>query len=110
MLPDRGCWVRVERPVSEQFRPLCPNIAPKKHVVEASLWLRCGKVEDGAAEDRYSIGAFCPPVSVVMGDVIDIGESAWRFCNGCTDIPFERVSKTTYPMRHLLFTTNAEET
>jgi hypothetical protein len=35
-------------------------------------------VECGAAEDRNSNGAYCPKVSVVMGDVIDIGESAWR--------------------------------
>ena len=36
-------------------------------------------VEGGAAEDRCSNGAYCPRVSVVLGDVIDIGESAWRF-------------------------------
>jgi hypothetical protein len=35
-------------------------------------------VECGAAEDRCSSGAYCPRVSVVLGDVIDIGESAWR--------------------------------
>ena len=35
----------------------------------------CGKVESGAAEDRSSNGAYCPRVSVVLGDVIDIGES-----------------------------------
>jgi len=103
-----GGLVKVEREVSEIIGPL-PKIAPKKHRMESSLWLRCGKVECGAAEDRYSNGAYCPRVSVVMGDVIDIGESAWRFRNGCTDIPFERVSKTTYPMRHLLSQRMAEE-
>jgi hypothetical protein len=36
-------------------------------------------VEGGAAEDRFGNGAYCQRVSVVMGDVIDIGESAWRF-------------------------------
>jgi hypothetical protein len=30
----------------------------------------------GAAEDRSGNGAQCPRVSVVLGDVIDIGESA----------------------------------
>ena len=54
---------------------LRPKIAPKKHGRLAPLWLRCGRVERGAAEDRYSNGAYCPRVSVVMGDVIDIGES-----------------------------------
>lgn len=36
-------------------------------------------MECGAAEDRLGNGAFCPRMSVVLGDVIDIGESAWRF-------------------------------
>ena len=36
-------------------------------------------MEDGAAEDRCSNGAHCPLVSVVLGDVIDIGESTWRY-------------------------------
>ena len=43
--------------------------------------MRCsdyGIVESGAAEDRRSNGAYCPHVSVVMGDVIDMGESVWR--------------------------------
>jgi hypothetical protein len=39
----------------------------------------CGKVESGAAKDRCGNGANCPRSSVVLGDVIDIGESAWRF-------------------------------
>ena len=34
----------------------------------------------------------CPRVSVVLGDVIDIGESALRFADRRADIPFERVS------------------
>jgi hypothetical protein len=38
------------------------------------------------------------PKSVVLGDVIDMGESTWRF-EPWVDIPFERVSKTTYPMQ-----------
>ena len=46
---------------------------------ETRGWLRCGKVESGAAEDRSDNGAFCPRLSVVLGDVIDIGESAWWF-------------------------------
>ena len=58
--------------MSEVIGPL-PQIAPKKHCV------RCGKVECGAAEDRLDNGAYCPRMSVVLGDVIDIGESAWRF-------------------------------
>ena len=41
-------------------------------------WLRCGIVERGAGEDRLSNGAHCPRLSVVLGDVIDIGESALR--------------------------------
>ena len=69
----------------------------------------CGKVEYGAAEDRCSIGAICPRVSVVMGYVSDIGESGWQFRNCHSDIPFKRVSKTTYPMRHLLSQRLAEE-
>ena len=35
-----------------------------------------GKLVHGTAEDRFSTGAYCPPDSVVKGDVIDIGESA----------------------------------
>ena len=64
---------RVQRRVSEVIGPL-PQIAPKKHVC-----LRYGNVECGAAEDRCSNGAICPRVSVVMGNVIDIGESAGRY-------------------------------
>jgi hypothetical protein len=60
--------------VSEVIGPL-PQIAPKNSVV----LLRCGEVECGAAEDRCSSGAYCPQVSVVRGDVIDIGESARQF-------------------------------
>ena len=44
-----------------------------------TAWSGCGKVEWGAAEDRFGNGAHCPRVSVVMGDVIDIGESAGQF-------------------------------
>jgi hypothetical protein len=51
-----------------------PQIAPKK-----PGGLRCGKVECGAAEDRSDNGAFCPRLSVGLGDVIDTGESAWWF-------------------------------
>jgi hypothetical protein len=40
----------------------------------------------GAAEDRTVNGVQYPTVSVVLGDVIDIGESS------DIDIPFERVS------------------
>jgi hypothetical protein len=58
---------------SEVIGPL-PQIAPKKHGVAC-----CGKVECGAAKDRCGNGAKCPRSSVVLGDVIDIGESAWRF-------------------------------
>ena len=36
-------------------------------------------MESGAAEDRFGNGAQCPRVSVVLGDVIDIGESARRY-------------------------------
>jgi hypothetical protein len=36
------------------------------------------KWESGAAEDRSGNGAQCPLKSVVLGDVIDIGESTWR--------------------------------
>jgi hypothetical protein len=48
-----------------------PQSGPKKHDCF------CGIVEYGAAEDRSFIGAYCPQGSVVMGDVSDIGESAW---------------------------------
>ena len=48
-----------------------PQIAPKKDCAP-----RCGKVECGAAEDRSDNGASCPRMSVVLGKVIDIGESA----------------------------------
>ena len=41
--------------------------------------LRCGKVGHGTAEDRLDNGTQCPSVSVVLGDVINIGESALRF-------------------------------
>jgi len=95
----RGC-VRVERKVSGVIGPL-PKTAPKKHCGTARL--RSGRVEDGAAEDRFGIGAFCPRVSVVMGDVNDIGESYRRPWAHGADIPFKRVSKTTYPMRHRSF-------
>ena len=44
----------------------------------------CGKVECGAGECRYRNGAQCPRVRLVLGDVIDIGESA-------VDIPFQRL-------------------
>jgi hypothetical protein len=74
--PCKWLLAPVERPVSEVIGPL-PKIAPKK-----PAWrLRCGKVVCGVAEDRFSIGAYCPPVSVVMGYVIDIGESVWQLRN-----------------------------
>jgi len=76
-----------------------PKTAPKKH----ALGFRGGRVEGGVAEDRFGIGAFCPRVSVVMGDVNEIGESYRRPCAHGGDIPFKRVSKTTYPMRHRFF-------
>jgi hypothetical protein len=53
-----------------------PQIAPKKHPV-ALLWHSGG----GAGEDRSSSGANCPQMSVVLGDVIDIGESALRYAS-----------------------------
>jgi hypothetical protein len=56
-------------------------------------WLRCGKVGSGTAKDRTVNGAQCPTVRVVKGDVIGTGESM------AIDIPFERLSKTTYPRR-----------
>jgi len=40
----------------------------------------CGKVECGAGEDRNRNGAQCPRVRLVLGDVIDIGESAGGWC------------------------------
>jgi hypothetical protein len=93
-----GGSVRVERVVSDVIGPL-PKTAPKK----LRGRLGDGRVEDGAAEDRFGIGASCPRVSVVMGDVNDIGESYRRPCAHGGDIPFKRVSKTTYPMRHRFF-------
>jgi hypothetical protein len=36
-------------------------------------------VECGTAEDRYDNGVFSPRDSVVLGDVIDIGEAARQF-------------------------------
>ena len=36
--------------------------------------LKYGNLERGSGEDRFSNGAHCPRVSVVMGCVIDIGE------------------------------------
>jgi len=39
---------------------------------------RCGKLEGGAAQDRWSNGAYCPLKSVVLGNVIDIGEPMAR--------------------------------
>ena len=33
----------------------------------------------GGAEDRTNTGAMCPQGSVVMGDVIDIGEPVWWY-------------------------------
>ncbi|CAH1091746.1 hypothetical protein NTG1052_90019 [Candidatus Nitrotoga sp. 1052] len=36
-------------------------------------------MEGGAAEDRYSNGTYCPRVSLVLGDVIDIDESHWWY-------------------------------
>jgi hypothetical protein len=63
--------------VSVVIGPL-PQIAPKKHCVPRPCH-RHGKVDGGAAEDRSGNGAQCPRVSVVLGDVIDIGESVWRF-------------------------------
>ena len=57
----------------------------------------CGKVECGTGEGRKATGAQCPAVRLVLGDVIDIGESTcWR-SRRRGDIPFERVRKTTYP-------------
>ena len=78
MTEARHGWVRVERRVSEQIGSLIPPIARKKLSRYGPLWLRCGKVVVGAAEDRSSSGAQCPRVSVVMGDVSDIGESVRR--------------------------------
>ncbi|MBL0011414.1 MAG: hypothetical protein IPP22_11345 [Nitrosomonas sp.] len=49
------------------------------------------KLECRAGKDRHIIGANPPVFSVVKGYVGDIGESV------TTDIPFERVSTTTYP-------------
>jgi hypothetical protein len=47
-----------------------PQIAPKKHK-SAALW------QNGMRryEDRFCNGAYCPLISVVLGNVIDIGES-----------------------------------
>ena len=95
-----GGSVRVERLVSGVIGPL-PKNAPKKHT--GAVWPSSGRLEDGAAEDRLGIGASCPRVSVVMGDVNDSGESYRRPCAHGGDIPFKRVSKTTYPMRHRSF-------
>jgi hypothetical protein len=67
----------VQRGMSVVIGPL-PQIAPKKHCMSRPC-LRHGKVDVGAAEDRSGNGAQCPRVSVVLGDVIVIGESAWRF-------------------------------
>ncbi|MFZ1548676.1 MAG: hypothetical protein WAT12_16550 [Candidatus Nitrotoga sp.] len=50
-----------------------PQIAPKEHAA-----LRMWQSGCGATEDRKSNGAYCTKDSVVMGDVIDIGEMAWR--------------------------------
>jgi hypothetical protein len=36
--------------------------------------LKYGNLERGSGEDRFSNGAHCPRVSVVMGCIIDIGE------------------------------------
>jgi len=55
----------------------------------------CGKIDAVLRKTGKAMVQKCPWVSVVMGDVIDIGESdlvVFWF-----DIPFERVSKTTYP-------------
>jgi hypothetical protein len=41
-----------------------------------TAWSGCGRVEWDAEEDRFGNGAHGPPVSVVMGGVIDLGESA----------------------------------
>jgi hypothetical protein len=49
-----------------------PKIAQKK----LTSGPRCGMVEAGAAEGRFSNGAYCPQVSVVMGYVIDTGGSS----------------------------------
>ncbi|GAB1391625.1 hypothetical protein MASR1M6_38070 [Rubrivivax sp.] len=54
-------------------------------------------MERGAGEDRCSTGAHCPRVSVVMGCVIDFGESSRELAGPRGDIPFEEVIKTTYP-------------
>jgi hypothetical protein len=35
-----------------------------------------------------------------LGDVIDIGDTRWVVYNRRTGIPFERVSKTTYPKQY----------
>lgn len=54
-------------------RPWMPQIAPKKHSVALQLWQSKGVV---LQEDRQVNGALCPHMSVVLGDVIDIGEPA----------------------------------
>jgi hypothetical protein len=71
----------IEGLVSEVIGPR-PQIVPKKHGAN------CGKVEGGAAEDRCGNGAICPRVSVVLGDVIEIGESARR---SATEGPISRL-------------------
>ena len=80
------CWRPLDRPVRvsglARRCPLCKG-----------NWLRCGKVGGGTAKDRTVNGAQCPTVRVVKGDVIGTGESMR------VDIPFERLSKTTYPRR-----------
>lgn len=63
----QSCPTRYER----SNRPAAANRAE-----ETLLCPRCGKVRRGAAEDRSGNGALCPRVSVVLGDVIDIGELA----------------------------------
>jgi hypothetical protein len=67
--------VRVERLVSDLIGG-APKSGPKKH--GGAVRLRCGRVLGCAAKGRFGIGAFCPRVSVVMGDVSDIGESYRR--------------------------------
>ena len=46
------------------------HVAPKKLIAEFADIVECS-----AVEDRLSNGAYCPLESVVLGDVIDIGEA-----------------------------------
>jgi putative transposase len=78
-LADQGRYIASESTLYRLLYQRSNRPAAANRAEETGVRSRCGKVEGGASEDRSCNGAHCPRISVVLGDVIDTGESRWQF-------------------------------